>query len=144
MLNTSFSATTGTFYWWRDDINVGALHSGVDVTAGPSSLNAVAFDSLKREELGCFGLTAVQHNLSCRKTNAECVRGSGEDVHTRPLPIHPGIEFHLSAYLLQIQRRRDPAGAELQLGRPCLWFFLGWGVRLLLQVCEEEKVQMLL
>lgn len=123
----SFSATTGSFDWWMDGMNVWALHSRADVTAAPSILNAVAIDSLKRKELGCFDLATVQHNLSCRKTNAECVRGSGEDVHTHTylLPIHPRIEIHLPAYLLQTQRRREPAGAGLQLGRPCLCFFSG-------------------
>lgn len=51
------------------------------------------------------------------------------------------LKSTLGAYLLQTQGRREPAGAELQLGRPCLGFCLGLRVGLLLQVCEDVAVR---
>lgn len=76
---------------------VWALHSGGDVTAAPSILNAVALDPVERQEFRRLALAAVQRKLSCRRTKAGCVRDSGEEVdaHRHLLPTHPGTEIYV-------------------------------------------------
>lgn len=62
-------------FFWLININILHLRSSADVAAIPSILNGVSFNKLEREKLWSGLLTAVHHDLSCRKMERQIQNG---------------------------------------------------------------------